>query len=377
MLITNILFKWRLLLGCITGVIFLYFFLPSASENTAFEELALGKENTVLLGQVNGLNIHCHDLNDLDSCISSYRSEGHKRSIILWLGNSQIHAINQYKFGQETAVPILHRRFQEVDKYLLTLSQPNASLQEHYLLFAHIINQFPIEMLILPIVFDDMREDGIRLSLNNAFKNHNTTGLLSYSDFGKKLIDNNIKQDLAGNDMAALEGTIQESFEKYLNKHLDDFWPIWSERSSLRGSLLNFLYEFRNWSLGINPQSKRKIIPGRYQKNRDAFEAILQLAEMYSIKVLVYIAPIRNDIKMPYDDEEYIFFKKEIKEVSQENKVDLVNLENIVPGKFWGSKESTAIGEMQELDFMHFKSEGHELLAERLYQEIKALRPNL
>tara|TARA_A100001011_G_C13730188_1_gene603222 strand:+ start:52 stop:513 length:462 start_codon:yes stop_codon:yes gene_type:complete len=80
------IFDWQLLLGCITGIIFLYIALLSEKESLDFEELALGTENVVTLGQVDGLAIHCHDLNDFDNCLSSYKRGGDGRPVLLWLG---------------------------------------------------------------------------------------------------------------------------------------------------------------------------------------------------------------------------------------------------------------------------------------------------
>ncbi len=56
--------------------------------------------------------------------------------VTLWLGNSQIHAINRFSPGEETASPELHRLFFRLNHYFLTFSQANANLQEHYL-FLH------------------------------------------------------------------------------------------------------------------------------------------------------------------------------------------------------------------------------------------------
>ncbi len=372
--IENKIFDWKLILGCITGIILLYISLYYEKENLRFEDLALGNENVVMLGEVNGKAIHCHDLNDLNRCLSSYENDGRQQPVLLWLGNSQLHAINQYKLGEETAASEIHRRFQTKGDYFLTLSQPNANLQEHYLLFSYIFNQLPLEMLVLPVVFDDMRDDGIRTSLSKALNDQNTTSSLRYSSIGQSLIANYGEQDAAGNDMAALDGTVQKKTEKKLNELLNEIWPIWAERPTLRGNFFNWLYQFRNWSLRIDPSSTRKMIHGRYKKNKDALTALLDFAKIQKIKVLVYIAPLRNDVKIPYNPEEYEMFKSEIKKIALKSNANFLNLENLVPGQLWGTKESTTIGIEQELDFMHFQAGGHGLLAEELYEAITMIR---
>ncbi len=367
---------WRLIFGCAVGIIFLYIALSIENKNLQFENLALGTENVVILNSVDDRSVHCHDLQDLDNCMLSYETSRLDQPIVLLLGNSQIHAINQYKFGEETAVPKLHRQFQSQDKYFLALSQANASLQEHYLLFAFIINHLPIETLALPIVFDDMREEGVRSSLKKIFKDKSTSDLLALSAVGQSLSANHQKQDSTDNEMSAILGTVQENSEKKLNKILSNLWPVWAERPTLRGNVMLWLYQFRNWSLGINPSTTRKIIPGRYEKNRDALNALLNLAKIKQVNVLIYIAPLRNDVKIPYDDNEYSSFKSEIKEIAINNNANFINLENLVPGEFWGTKDSTNLSKKQELDFMHFQAKGHSLLAEKLFIELSTLRSN-
>jgi len=365
----------KLLLGLLVGVLILYQVAPSEKKEAAhFENLALGKETTVSFGVVDGMAVHCQDLTDLDDCLLGYEEEGNQRPVMLWLGNSQIHSINQYQLGEETAAPELHRRFQAQGDYFLTLSQPNANLQEHYLLFAYLLNRLPVETLVLPVVFDDMREDGIRTNLVHAFKDSSAIDLVSRTAIGQSLIANHGDQDAAGNDMAALEDTVQKRSEKTLNAALKVAWPLWAERPALRGSFLISLYQFRNWALGINPSSTRRMIPGRYAKNRDAFLAILDLAAMREVKVLVYMVPLRNDVKVPYEPDEYVAFKSEVEKIAEQSNARYVDLENLIPSDLWGTKDATTLGGGSELDFMHFQAGGHHLLAEALYRELSILR---
>ncbi|XDZ70421.1 hypothetical protein AB8879_10645 [Alphaproteobacteria bacterium LSUCC0744] len=360
-----------LLLGSFVGIVLLYQVLPQEQETKRFEDLALGTENTASLGQADGLVVHCYDLTDAHECLKSYRRVTPGQKVLLWLGNSQVHAINQFKPGEETAAPELHRRFKVSGDYFLTFSQPNASLQEHYLLFAYLINRLPIETLVLPVVFDDMREDGIRISLIDAFKDYKTLDSLKGSKIGRILIENHRDQDATLDELAALEETLQEHSEKALNSILSEAWSVWANRPALRGNFMGWLYQFRNFVLGINATSTRKMIRGRYAKNRDALIAVLELAAFREVKVLVYVVPLRNDVKVPYDPIEYASFKTEMSSLARQKGASFVDLENLVPAHLWGTKDSTTIGGGAELDFMHFQAGGHRLLANALYNELK------
>lgn len=102
-----------------------------------------------------------------------------------------------------------------------------------------------------------------------------------------------------------------------------------------------------------------------------ALSSILQSAKKSNIKVILYISPIRSDVDIPYDEKEYKEFKEELLAISKKYNFNLENLEDLVPGKFWGYKDSTSVDGQPELDFMHFNSTGHTILADTLYSITK------
>ena len=213
--------SWIMPIGIIMGIIFLYQITSNKNGSVKFEDLALGEETTSLyLSKADGRVIHCSDLDDLNICLEDYQNIRVNTPIILWLGNSQLHAVNQFSPGEETAAPELHRRFFDTGNYFLTLSQPNASLQEHYLFFAYLLNNLPIKTLVLPLVFDDMREEGIRMNLSDALSDKNTAKLLNVSKVGRSIINAKNSKDAANYDLAALKDTPQKRVESVLNKNI-------------------------------------------------------------------------------------------------------------------------------------------------------------
>ena len=107
--------------------------------------------------------------------------------------------------------------------------------------------------------------------------------------------------------------------------------------------------------------------------NMQALEAILSSANEKKIKVLLYISPLRNDFTIPYDGNQYSNFKTEVKLIANELGIRFYNLENLVPSRYWGAKDTTSLGGGEELDFMHFQTGGHQLLANFLYKSLKEL----
>ena len=363
--------KISIIIGITICIFILNFFSQDKKTKIKFEELALGNNNKTSIGIVDGKTIHCKDLIDLDNCIESYRITNDKMPVILSLGNSQQHAINQPQFGDEVTSEILHRKLMKFGMYTLTLSQPNVNLQEHYLLFAHLIKKFPIKTLILPIFFDDMREDGLRGTIKGALDDNRTVENIKTSSTGQNLITLINEKDTTGNRTEIEKNSPQKNWENYLNEKLANIWSLWDRRNSLRGELSLLLYQIRNEIFGIKPTTARKMIRGPYLKNQQAYKDILNLALKNKIKVFVYIPPLRNDVKIPYILNEYNAFKIETKDIAFEHKVNFTSLENIVPAEFWDFKNSTNLEKKEELDFMHFTGQGHKLLADALFEEIK------
>ena len=365
--------KIPILIGLIIGILLLNFFSPDKNLEINFEELALGEDNKKLKGVEDGKTIHCSDLRDLKSCTESYKNNNDKMPVILWLGNSQLQAINQPKPDDEVSSSQLHRKLKKFGMYTLTFSQPNANLQEHYLLFAHLLNQFPIETLILPLVFDDMREEVLRPNLKNILEDLETLEIIKKTFTGKNLISLISEKNTVGGQLKNEKNTYQDQWENYLNRELAQIWSLWNDRDNLRSKFLGSLYLLRNSILNINATTTRKMIKGPYIKNLKAYEDILNLANINKIKAIVYIAPLRNDVKIPYDLDEDKDFKTKTKNVADKYDVNFVSLENIIPGEFWGYKGSINLKNNNDLDFMHFKGNGHRILAEKLFFEVRKI----
>ena len=78
-------------------------------------------------------------------------------------------------------------------------------------------------------------------------------------------------------------------------------------------------------------------IPLAYKNNLNSLEEIVKSSKNYDINLILYIAPIRQDIIKPYDPDDYEEFINEIIRISKKYNVDFYNLEFLVPGEYWGS----------------------------------------
>jgi hypothetical protein len=357
----------------IVGVISFLYIFQFANRNiteTNFEEVAFGEETVSYRAKFQGAPVHCDGIVNAESCIDGWEARGRK-PLVVWLGNSQIHAINQIKKNDVNCVQILYGMLSEVDYDLLAFSDPNANLQEHYVLFEYLTHHLPIKTLLLPVVFDDMRENGLRDSFVPILEDSEMVYELSKSEIGQSMLVENRSAN-SDNDLAGLNDTPQIVVEDFIVNWLSENWSLWKERPIMRGELLyRYLYRFRNWIFDISAQSKRKMISGYYAKNKSALKEILQASEKYNVQVVMYIPPLRNDTDIPYVAEEYISFKKDIQSLGHEYGVVFKNLEELVPGELWGTKEGTSFNGKDELDFMHFQAGGHRLLGEEMFYTLR------
>jgi hypothetical protein len=348
-----------------TMMAFVLFFTFFEGKKTDFgDAVAFGAQTTASLAEVEGHLIHCTDRRELEDCLAGVKARNSQHSV-LWLGNSQLHSVNQWKEGDTAAAAILFQALQRRGFDLMTFSQGNASLQEHYVLFEYLRQQLQVKTLILPVVFDDTREDGLRDEVASLARNETVLSALSKTEIGQRLstVAQTIPQD---EDTAGIAKTMQEHVERFLNQWLERHSELWQMRPQIRGDLLGSLYLLRNTVFGIKATSKRKSIPGRYRNNLEALEAILDTAAQSGIAVVLYIVPIRGDTEMPYVAEEYERFKSDVEALANRYSSIYANLEALVPGGLWGQKGATALGRDLELDFMHFQAGGHKLLANRL-----------
>jgi hypothetical protein len=337
-----------------------------------FAELALGEETKAYLA-TDSLGHPIHLVHDSLSqlLLTGWQKRG-KNEVALVLGNSQTHSINQLKEGDQTYVGLLHQKWRPRKLDVVAHTIPNANLQELYLLFRYWQTKLPVTTVLVPVFMDDLREDGIRdvflaQLLQTKFQIEGDTSEV-VRQINKTLASLQSNQgSSADNDFKALEQTVQESVEKHLNDFLQQHFSSWGYRPNVRGQLFANLHVLRNTAFGISASTKRKMIPARMKNNYAALERLLTFAQAHKIKVLLYVPPIRSDVPIPYDEAEYMQFKREVELMAKQHGALFANLEQIVPGNNWGSKNATTIdGGKTEIDYMHFQYPGHQLLADSL-----------
>lgn len=352
------------------------------SNKINFEDQALGTE-TVTWPAVDSVGNPIHilhlDPTETDRLIKYWHDRGSKE-VILIFGNSQTHSINQRKDGEVVFVELLHNRLKKLNMEILSVSFPNASLQEFFLAYNYLKQRLKIGKVIVPVFFDDMREDGLRdvyfpELISERYQIASDSTELKKKINGELQSHFNKANPASGQanstkpDLAALKATFQERSESLLNQFLNEHFAAWQNRANVRGYFFVWLYQLRNTVFGINASTIRKMIPNRYQWN---WQALLEMTEDCSenkIDVLLYVPPLRFDLPIPYDIKMYNDFKIKLAECANANPrhLQFKNYESIIPGNLWGYKGSTNLISKREADYMHFKYKGHQILADSLF----------
>ena len=372
--------KW-LLAEIVVGLALSYFIVTTYfSGDRKFEDLALGTE-TVTYNAVDekGKSIHIQRSNEEESAslLDAWMERGSK-PVILFLGNSQTHSINQQKEGEVNFIEILYKNRANKQDDIVCISLPNAGLQEFYLTYKYWNKLLPIKAVVVPVFMDDLREDGIRdlfftELITTKFQLSDTVDYISQK-INKELRLNwthqpTSKQLVGESDKHNLPETLQEKSETYLNNQLESRSKAWVNRPNVRGEFFNGLYKLRNTVFGIKASTIRKMIPQRYKLNMHALELLTDDCVVKGKKVILYIPPIRSDVVLPYNENEYQQFKIEVEKLASKNpqSVYFKNYETILPGKLWGYKAATSLNSEKEIDYMHFQFKGHQILADSLH----------
>lgn len=349
--------------------------LINESSTHRADEIGLGDTTLSYFPHIDGYSIHGNNsMSELHGLKKGWEKRG-KKEVYLWLGNSQLHGINQMKPGDRNCVEIAFNRFAREKKGIevIGFSLPNANLQEFLVAFAEARHEMTLGGIVVSVCFDDLREDGIRDELlDDPCDTLTLKELSEIPVIGARLL-NELKADESGKKKVEKNYGIfrfrqpfQETSEACLEYFLADHFSLWKRRPDFRAFALLSLYNFRNTVFQIKPDSIRFMIPGRYQANLAALAAILRLSKKYSIKTLLYIPPIRDDVPLPYDTRQYSTFKEELFQMAGQYDAQCVNLESIVSPEYWGFKEGTSLGVAVEIDYMHFQAHGHKLLADAI-----------
>ena len=345
--------------------IFIFNFLFD-QKSKKIKEFVIDKETEFVDDKINGKKIICNLNIPINNCLN----EDLENNIVL-LGNSQLNGINQKKDIDHLTSYYLVNRFKDLNTNLITFALPNGSISEFLILYEYLNSKIKFDKLVISLVFDDLREGGIRPDLSLLFDDLDFKNNFNINQNRKKILKKIIKQ----NDVVKNyenKDSIQDTVEKKINSFLNTCCNYEKKKKYAANKIYHNLYLLRNFIFNINPSSERKMIPSFYQDNIESLKKIIKLSKKNNIYLYFYIAPIRQDIKLPYKMSEYNNFLKLSKKISEFYNINYKNFEKIVPNNLWGTKPGTSIDRKIEVDFMHFQGPAHKILSSHIYNMLKA-----
>lgn len=367
--------NWRrlalLLLGWGLGLALLYIALARFAVET--DNLAFGTETQSILGTVDGRVAHCLGADDSAYCVAEWRKAG-EPDTILWMGNSQLPAINRMAPGDENAPQLLFRALEPRGKWLVTYSEPNANLSEQALVYEAISPIYDPKLVILPVCYDDIREQGIRDIVLDFTADATVRRRIESAKTAPFILPymTRTDADASNPDAAAADPTPQSRVEAAVTRFLDQHWGLWAQRPMLRGNLGGATHLLRNKILGIHSTTKRAVSPVLYAERMALLDVWLTEMRRDGRDVLLYIPPYRRDIDGPYVEADYQAFRRDLQQMAAKHGAHFADLEPVVPGAEWATVTDTIFG-FKEPDFMHFTAEGHQKFAAAIEKSIRAM----
>lgn len=306
--------------------------------------------------------------------------------VALWLGASQLHAINEFHEGDVLAVDQANR-LAERDRLPVAFylrSMGNSNFHDHLGMYLRFRQEGVIpDYLIVALTYDDLREGGMRPAVVRAIPDLDVdiAGLSPEAREAFAVLEKEVeilahaKADAdAPVERTATEGTPQALLEDRLVGGLERAWPAYAARTALTSwAELRLRYSLRR---GINAvkrtlriSSGAPPVPRATEvRNKKALDALVELAQRDGAQVILYRQPHVQGIEPFYHDRAaYDAFFAWVTERYAPRGVHVFDFEKVVPAHLYGMSNWGLV------DVFHFSAEGHRLLADAVYENFRAV----
>ena len=301
-----------------------------------------------------------------DQIAQAYQQfQSDRNGIALWIGNSQLHAINFYQPNDHLAVEYANLKSISRNGQIryLQLSSPNINYKEKliYYLKARVSN-LKINWLIIAATFRGFHF----LSVRESFLNH-----LRNIELDSLTLNDTISKDLASqidlNSEAQPDETPQDVAENKMVWTIEKIWPAYDYRGNVR-SKLRILPGF--WFQKFS--TKNNFYDGAdfsLKQNLLYLDELLGQCASDGVNVLIYKSPHpQSNEKFQYNQTQYKNTFKQIAHLAAKyQNVHFIDLESIVPLNYWGKSNRGW------LDIFHFKDEGHQILGSHIDSYFKSI----
>ena len=336
------------------------------------EEIGVGSNTVVKKAFLDSLNINSSWVYDLENLVSDARKIYSKqKKIVLILGASQLHAINNPNTNSELMIEKLNKLDTNSSRFYIQASIPNANYHELYWIREYFREAgIPIFCTCLSFCYDDLRERPIKPEILNFIK----------KKFLKINPSNYVKNDILKKSLKEKDSVKKPPsylLEKFIVSKIENLSSSYKNRGKMIAK--NNIYFETKLSKSIVFLSGMKIMANmegerKFPKinsidsawNLKAINAFFDDAIINNEKLFVYYQPVRpHDFIFPYDSSSFLGMKNYLKSCCSSNKsLDFADLTSKIPQKYWGK---TNLGYP---DIFHFQETGHQILADSLFDKL-------
>jgi hypothetical protein len=324
----------------------------------------------------------CFSVEDLDRCLGQLPPTT-TRKRLLWLGWSQLYAINDFHAGDRTAPALLAEGLDAAGIDLIAIAMPNVNPREELLVYEYLRPRLKLSGLIVPAWLQGMKQEGIRPTWQAALADPAVQSALASLPSGAAILASaapqaKSAQEIGQQNLVKDTRTTQERVEQRLVAELSERFAPWRVRSQAQGEIKLALLagkrqvlRLRNFILGTRAENWINVIPPvRYGINMEAMTDLVSTARRDGLPVLVYVPPRPSDPRYPFDPAVYATFKDDCERMAQGLGASFANIENTVADDVWGEADNGA-GEIVT-DHNHFTAAGHHQMSDALAGALKS-----
>jgi hypothetical protein len=317
----------------------------------------------------------CSSLADLAQCLAALPPpNGRKR--VLWLGWSQLYAINDYHAGDRTAPSLVAERLDREGVDLIAIAMPNINPREELLVYEYVRRRLAPSSLIVPAWLQGMKQEDIRPTWQGALADRETRAALASLPSGSSILASAASEEKSAQEIGRQQRPAQEQaqttqarVECWLTARLSELFPLWRVRGEAQGRINLALasgkeqvLRLRNLLLGTRAKRWINVIPpARQAINMQALTDLVGAARHDGLSVLVYVPPRPSGAAFPFDPAVYAAFKADCERLARSSGASFANIEDDVSDAVWGTIDNGA-GELVT-DYSHFTAVGHRQMA--------------
>jgi hypothetical protein len=155
---------------------------------------------------------------------------------------------------------------------------------------------------------------------------------------------------------------------------LADHWPLFRYRDKLRSEFSVAVIRLRNWMFRIERQQAPPVPQNSFAYSSEVLELLIRVARSHHTDFIIYEGPLLPWGMGYYSDEDLTRTKRVLDRLCKQYNLHCFDYRNLIPLAEWGDRldrGSRSDVSAEPVDFVHLSGEGHRLLGQRLFHDIR------